>query len=133
MALVLNTNSYVTIAEAETYFETRIDSSEWFEASNDVQEQALVTATQLIDDRSWIGIAVSPSQALAWPRKEAIYYDPRMGQDITIAEDEVPSKVKFAVYEQALHLLQNEDLIAQKTQTFESISIGSISLSDSNN
>lgn len=133
MALVLNTNSYVTTAEAEAYFETRIDSSEWFDASSDVQEQALVTATQLIDNRPWIGVAVSSSQALAWPRKEAIYYDPRMGQDITIAENAVPPQVKFAVYEQALHLLQNEDLIAQKTQTFESISVGSISLSDSNN
>lgn len=132
MALVLNTNSYVTIAEADEYFETRIDSAEWSDSSDEIKEQALVTATQLIDDRPWIGIAVSSSQALAWPRKEAIYYDPRMGQDITIAEDEVPHQVKFAVYEQALHLLQNEDLISQKTQTFESISVGSISLSDSN-
>jgi len=132
MALVLNTNSYVTIADADEYFETRIDSAEW-EASDDlVKEQALVTATQLIDNRPWIGIAVSSSQALAWPRKEAIYYDPRMGQDITIAEDETPSQVKLAVYEQALHLLQNEDLIAQKTQTFESISVGSIKLTDTN-
>jgi len=133
MALVLNTNSYVTIAEADAYFETRIDSSEWVTSSDEVKEQALVTATQLIDNRPWIGAAISSSQALAWPRKEAIYYDPRMGQDITVAENEVPSQVKIAVYEQALHLLQNEDLLAQKTQTFESISVGSISVSDNNN
>ncbi|MDB4378625.1 hypothetical protein N9Z41_02525 [bacterium] len=133
MALVLNTNSYVTIAEADAYFETRIDSAEWESANDDIKEQALVTATQLIDNRPWIGAAVSSSQALAWPRKEAIYYDPRMGQDITVAENEVPSQVKMAVYEQALHLLQNEDLLAQKTQTFESISVGSISVSDANN
>ena len=133
MALVLNTNSYVTIAEADLYFETRIDAAEWDSADDTNKEQALVTATQLIDDRHWIGSAVSSSQALAWPRKNAIYYDPRLGQQITIANSEVPSQIKIAVYEQALHLLQNEDLIAQKTQTFESISVGSISLSDSNN
>jgi hypothetical protein len=133
MALVLNTNSYVTIADADTYFETRIDSAEWETADDETKEQALVTATQLIDERHWIGAAVSSSQALAWPRKNAIYYDPRMGQQITVANDEVPSQIKIAVYEQALHLVQNEDLIAQKTQTFESISVGSISLSDSNN
>jgi hypothetical protein len=133
MALVLNTNSYVTIADADTYFETRIDSSEWENADDETKEQALVTATQLIDERHWIGAAVSSSQALAWPRKNAIYYDPRMGQQITVANNEVPSQVKIAVYEQALHLVQNEDLIAQKTQTFESISVGSISLSDNNN
>jgi hypothetical protein len=133
MALVLNTNSYVTIADADAYFTTRIDADEWVSAEDELKEQALVTATQLIDDRPWVGAAVSSSQALAWPRKDVIYYDPKMGQQITIADDEVPSQVKLAVYEQALHLLQNEDLIAQKTQTFESISVGSISLSDSNN
>ena len=132
MALVLNTDSYVTIADADTYFETRIDSAEWEAADDETKEQALVTATQLIDERHWIGAAVSSSQALAWPRKDAIYYDPRMGQQITIANDEVPSQVKIAVYEQALHLVQNEDLIAQKVQTFESISVGSIRLTDSN-
>jgi hypothetical protein len=132
MALVLNTNSYVTTTEADSYFSTRIDADEYISAVDTLKEQALVTATQLIDNRSWIGIAVSSSQSLAWPRKQATYYDPRMGQDITIAENELPSQVKIAVYEQALHLLQNEDLIAQKTQTFESISVGSISLSDSN-
>lgn len=133
MALVLNTNSYVTIADADAYFTTRIDADEWISAADELKEQALVTATQLIDDRPWVGAAVSSSQALAWPRKDVIYYDPKMGQQITIADNEVPSQVKLAVYEQALHLLQNEDLIAQKTQTFESISVGSISLSDSNN
>ena len=133
MALVLNTNSYVTIADADTYFETRIDAAEWDSSNDETKEQALVTATQLIDERHWIGAAVSSSQALAWPRKNAIYYDPRMGQQITVANNEVPSQVKIAVYEQALHLVQNEDLLAQKTQTFESISVGSISLSDSNN
>ena len=132
MALVLNTNSYVTIADADTYFETRIDSAEWEAADDETKEQALVTATQLIDERHWIGAAVSSSQALAWPRKDAIYYDPRMGQQITIANSEVPSQIKIAVYEQALHLVQNEDLIAQKVQTFESISVGSIRLTDSN-
>ena len=131
MALVLNTNSYVTVADADAYFETRIDSAEWVTSSEDVKEQALVTATSLVDDKSWIGYAVSSSQALAWPRKEAKYYDPKMGQEISIADNEIPDRVKTAVYEQALHLVNNEDLLAGTTQTFESISVGSISLTDS--
>lgn len=132
MALVLNTNSYVTVVQADTYFDTRIDSANWVAATDELKEQALVTATQLIDDSAWIGYAVSSSQALAWPRKGAVYYDPRMGQDITIAEDEVPEKVNIAVYEQALHLIDNEDLLNGTAQNYESISIGSISLTDSN-
>jgi len=133
MALVLNTNSYVEVDDADTYFETRIDSASWDVAITALKEEALVTATQLIDNHPWIGSAVSPSQALAWPRKNALYYDTRMGQDISIANNEIPEKVKLAVYEQALHLLNNEDLLAQTTQTFESISIGNISVSDTNN
>ena len=132
MALVLNTNSYVSIADADTYFETRIDSANWVDAADEIKEQALVTATALIDDNAWIGSAVSSSQALAWPRKNAIYNDDRLGLQVTIAEDELPSRVKTAVYEQALHLVNNEDVLMGQTQTFESISVGSISISDSN-
>ena len=132
MALVLNTNSYVEIADADEYFETRIDSANWFDAEDEIKEQALVTATYMVDDNSWIGSAVSSSQALAWPRKNAIYYDNRMGGNITVGQAEVPNKVKVAVYEQALHLVNNEDVLMGQSQTFESISIGSISLSDSN-
>jgi len=132
MALVLNTNSYVEIADADEYFETRIDSANWFDAEDEIKEQALVTATLMVDDNSWIGSAVSSSQALAWPRKNVFYYDNRMGTNITVAQSEIPTKVKVAVYEQALHLVNNEDVLMGQSQTFESISIGSISLSDSN-
>jgi len=132
MALVLNTNSYVAVAAADTYFETRIDSANWTTAAETLKEDALVTATQLIDNRSWIGSAVSSSQALAWPRKNTSHYNPRLNLEVKFTESEIPNEVKIAVYEQALHLLNNEDLLAQTTQTFESISIGSISLSDTN-
>jgi hypothetical protein len=133
MALALNTNSYAEVADASTYFETRIDAASWDTAATATREDALVTATQLIDNNPWIGSAVSSSQALAWPRKNVIYFDDRMGQSITIANNVIPNVVKVAVYEQALHLLNNEDLLAQTVQTFESISVGNISLSDTNN
>lgn len=132
MALTLNENSYVTVEEADLYLESRIDNANWFDAGDEVKEQALVTATTLIDNNSWIGYAVSSSQDLAWPRKNAIYFDQRLGQQISFSEAEIPANVKKAVYEQALHLVNNEDLLTESTQTFESISIGSISVSDSN-
>lgn len=125
-------NSYVTIDEADNYFETRIDNSTWNSASDELKEQSLVTATQLIDDRPYIGNAVSSSQALSWPRKNTRHHDPRKNLEVTFTETEIPSQIKVAVYEQALHLLNNEDLLEQTVQTFESISIGSISLSDTN-
>ena len=134
MALVLNTNSYVETADADDYFETRIDSANWFDADDELKEQALVTATNLVDDHTWIGSAVSSSQALAWPRSGAHYFDNRLGLHVVISESEVPERVKVAVFEQALHLLNNENLlhVGAKEQRFESITVGSISLSDSN-
>lgn len=131
MPLTVNTNSYVTETEADTYFETRIDSANWIAASTELRESALVTATLLIDDHAWIGAAVSSSQALAWPRNNAIYNDTRLGFNVTIGNTVIPSQVKEAVYEQALHLIDNEDILQGKTQTFESISVGPISISDS--
>jgi len=132
MALVLNTNSYVAISDADVYLETRIDSANWFSATEEVKGQALVTASLIIDDNSWIGSAVSSSQPLAWPRKNAMYNDNRLGLSVTLTDSEIPNRVKVAVYEQALHLVDNEDLLMGATQTFESISVGSISISDSN-
>jgi len=132
MALVLNTNSYVDTTEADSYFDNRIDSLSWLTSSAEVKEQALVTATQIIDENAWIGSAVSPSQALAWPRNNVTYFDPKMGQLVDVAVDEVPNRVKVAVYEQAFHLIENQDLLGGQTQTFESIKVGSIALTDSN-
>jgi len=131
MTLTLNTNSYVTLVEADTYFETRIDSANWTAAIDSVQEAALVTATAIVDNHAWIGSVVSSSQALAWPRNNAIYNDTRLGLNVTIGNTVIPDQVKEAVYEQALHLIDNEDLLQNKSQTFESISVGSISISDS--
>jgi hypothetical protein len=132
MALVLGVNSYTTSDVADGYFETRIDSANWFSSSNDLKDSALVTATDIVDDQAWIGSAVSSTQPLAWPRNDATYYDKRMGCMITIPNDVIPDQVYEAVFEQSLHLLDNEDLLQGKAQTFESITVGQISLSDSN-
>jgi hypothetical protein len=132
MALVLGVNSYTTSEVADRYFETRIDAANWFEANQELKDSALVTATSIVDNQEWIGSAVSSTQPLAWPRNNATYYDTRMGCWITIPNDVVPDQVYEAVFEQSLHLLDNEDVLQGKIQTFESITVGQISLSDSN-
>ena len=79
MALVLGTNSYVTLEQADAYFDTRLDAGAWVNADSDDQESALVTATQILDNYHYIGVAVSSAQSLAWPRKNAAYYEPNLG------------------------------------------------------
>ena len=131
MALVLGTNTYVTMVEADAYFDTRIDAGAWLNAQDDDQESALVTATLLLDENQFIGVAVSSTQSLAWPRKDAIYFDPKLGMEKSVTTDTYPKRVKVATFEMALHLLTNENLLDNKTQTFERIKVGSIEIEDS--
>ena len=130
MALTLNVNSYVTVNDAEAYFDTRIDASSWHAADVDDKESALVTATLLLDENQYIGAAVSSTQSLAWPRKDVSYSDPKLGLTVYVSQSEVPNRVKLAVYEMANHLLANQNLLDNTAQTFEKIKIGSIAIED---
>lgn len=81
-----NANSYETLAEAQTYFSTRLPMNGWDNA--DDQTVLLVMATRTLDSyamphkkliyigkdiyylttRTWTGAPASSTQALAWPR-----------------------------------------------------------------
>ena len=133
MTINVGTNSYVTLAEADAYFGERLNVVNWTDATDDIKERALIMATRFIDSKwEWVGTAVSSSQDLGWPRTGVTYYDETLGSVITIPDDETPLKVKIAVYEQALHLLNNEDVLSGTGRVFENISIGPISLTDRN-
>jgi hypothetical protein len=125
MALVKGTNSYVTVAEAEFYFETRIDVAAWTSASSSQKESALVTATMILDTLSWTGVAVSASQPLAFPR-EGSYYDSKVGEEVLFTSN-TPDRVIKATYELAYHLLNNDGLL-DDTGTVINLSIESIKL-----
>jgi len=125
MALLKGTNSYVTLAEANTYFENRLNVAAWTEASDLEKSQALVTATSVLNDEKWIGTAISDSQSLAFPRT-GTYFDPRLGHDVSLA-DSVPGRVIDATYELAYHLLNNEDVL-DDTGTVTTVQVGQISL-----
>src|ERR1043166_138769 len=87
-------NSYVTLAEAETYFGDRINSSvngNWTNTSAGVartdaeKSAALVTATRRIDEEQFRGHKASSSQALKWPR-----YDVYDEDGIAFVSDVIP-------------------------------------------
>jgi hypothetical protein len=63
-------NSYVTLAEANTYHLTNLGSSVWNEdADSDDKAKALIKATRLLDENvNWQGWPASNTQALALPR-----------------------------------------------------------------
>lgn len=124
MALVKGDNSYATVAEADAYFEDRLDANAWANADATRKAQALVTATASVDSLDWGGTAVSESQKLSFPR-EGYYLDPKLGYDVVFGE--ANSRVLAAVYELALHLLTNE-AVSDTVDTVESLSLGELSL-----
>lgn len=127
MALVKGVNSFVDLAEAELYFEDRLDAAAWMDGSELQKTQSLVTATAILDLREWTGIAVSDSQALAFPRKGS-YFDPRSGRDVSF-KDSIPDRIVKATFELAYHLLNNDGLL-DDTGSVIDLQLGNISLKE---
>ncbi|MBG0789649.1 MAG: hypothetical protein H0S80_04035 [Desulfovibrionaceae bacterium] len=96
MPTVDSTNSYVTEAEAATYFGERLYATAWTGASEADQQKALLMARRLLDLHiSWKGTPTDEDQALAWPREGITGID----------DDEIPEAVETAQLELALTLL----------------------------
>jgi len=75
---------------------------------------------------NWTGVAISDSQALAFPRSGS-YYDPKLGYTATLPAT-VPSRIIIATYELAYHFLNNDGLL-DDTGTVTDLNVGQISLS----
>jgi hypothetical protein len=126
MALAKGVNSYATVAEADSYFLDRLDAAVWSAADATKKAQALITASDYLNDQKWVGIAVSDSQSLAFPR-EGSYFDSRVGAEVILESNVVPTRIITATYELALHLLSNSNLL-DDTGGVKSIAIGSIKI-----
>jgi len=126
MALVQGTNSYATLVDAEVYFADRIDAAAWQLADDLLKSQALIMATSMLDAMDWAGSVSDVSQALAFPRN-AEYFDPRLGISVT-SLTAPPQRIITATFEQAYHLLNNDDLL-DNTGLIKNLSVGSITLS----
>ena len=90
-----NSNSYATLASANSYFETSPDDSTWTNKSDDQKNRALITACRWIDSLGFYGDRCSEEQALKWPR-----YNYHV-DDVELACTEIPETIKYAQYELA--------------------------------
>lgn len=108
-----NANSYISVVEADTYFEGHLYASQWASATTDTKSAALVYATRTLDNKiTWNGSKVDQvygNQALQWPRASAYTQD-----GIYVPSDIIPVEVKNATAELALNLIKN-DLLNQDT------------------
>ena len=66
-----DSESYISVADADTYHTDYTDSSDWSSAIDAVKERVLRRATLVIDARfvlRWKGSRFTENQALDWPR-----------------------------------------------------------------
>lgn len=97
-------NSFVTLAEAETYMEGRGNKSTWTAAADADKNIALVDATRDVDALRFAGLRADSTQALAWPRQYATNPDSPTGS--WYDTDEVPTRVKNATCELAFQYIK---------------------------
>jgi hypothetical protein len=132
MAIKLNVNSYVTLDEANAYFIDRSDSDKWHLLNNNDKEEYLTTATSYLDDIvTYVGVAVSTSQPLAWPR-EGSFFDPRYGDTVSFEDPDRPDRLQKATFEMAMHLIENPGVLNSTTKV-DNVSVGSIKLTSIQN
>lgn len=98
--MALEANTYVDVAEADTYHTNHNPGSQWGSASQAEKEAAINEATQWLETKpSWIGDIKASDQALAWPRDVT---QDKNGRDI---QTPYPKNVEIACFELALAAL----------------------------
>lgn len=91
LSLTVGTNTYISLADAETYMERRYDPSGlWTAASNAVKNQLLAYATLRIDALPWRQRKTDLDQTLEFPRG---------------GDEDIPTAVANACVEEALAAL----------------------------
>lgn len=121
-------NSYVTEADADTYFGERLNVSAWDGASTDDRERALIMASRRLDQERYQGEKTATGQALEWPRTDALDKD---GEEYGTST--IPQIVEDATCEMALVLLnanaEGTDTLADSgLEQFKSAKVGELAV-----
>lgn len=126
----LNTNSYLTLLEAETIASGHQYGIQW-PSSVATQQRLLVAATNRLDEERYAGASTTDTQALLFPRSSFI---DRNGDELS--NQTYPIEFKKAVFELALHYARqakNEIAVDNDSTIYESKSesldgLGSVSV-----
>lgn len=122
-------NSYVDVAGAQAYFDTRLNTAAWDAADATTKAKALMAATARLEQERYVGQRRSYAQPLQWPRYNAPLPE-GYGVDLLPYYDAatIPQPVKSACAEYALHLLTQtaagtDPLAPTGLEQFESIQV----------
>ena len=113
-------NSYLTVADAQTYFDTRIGSDAWDDADSETQKALLVNATRMLDQSfAWNGEVASSTQALRFPRDYVYNCDNEL-----LDSDTIPTEIENATCEMLLFISDTSG--GSKDNSIKSAKVGSI-------
>jgi hypothetical protein len=118
-----NSNSYITVADADTYFDNRLDAADWDASTSDNKAASLITATSWIDTLDFYGERSAVTQALKWPRTDVTLDG--IEADATF----IPREIKDATCEAALALIRNPTLlrgVVAAPGSYEEVELGEL-------
>ena len=125
-----NANSFQTVAEIDTYYESRVPASvadEWRDADSDEKDAAAVMATRVMTASIlWTGYETDVTQPLPWPR-EGMFL--RNGRDY-VANNVIPRELKDA-HAELSRMLLTTDRTAESdvaAQGITSVKAGSVKI-----
>ena len=118
-----NSDSFLTVAEADTYWATNLYATTWVAGTTANKEKALKMATRILDEKcAWSGTRASSTQALGWGRTDVTY------DGITVSSTTVPIQIKNATAQFAGDLLVSNLTANSEGKGLNSLRVGEITL-----
>lgn len=111
VTITVGTNSYVTLAEADTFFAQRAFSDAWVGVDDDKARSLIAAARHLDFLYIWKGYPTVTTQAMQWPRNGV---QSRTGG--SVASDATPQDIKDAQCELAYQWIQSDQLTPSADQ-----------------
>lgn len=121
---LINADSYVSLADANTYTGATFFSGKWSTQTDTDKEKLLRTATAYLDSfYDYKGVKVFPSASLRWPRSQVLDRD---GNEVSSLS--VPVAVKNAVIEMAIYLVENNLLQESESKGIQSVKVDAVEI-----
>jgi hypothetical protein len=129
-----DSNTYISLSDADAYFEGRLNASAWTGADDATKNAGLVQAARILDQYVlWLGWLTDSDQAMAWPRAGIFYagsgqyyasYDINLATSVySIDDDSIPAVIQDAQCELALVLISQDTQATADTAGFKSIGV----------
>jgi hypothetical protein len=100
-----SSNSYLSVAAADSIAATMLSTLKWSTATTDEKGKALIAATRYLDQLEWVGTKATTTQALLWPREEAACGEKDYANNV------IPEEIQYATFDLADALLNDTTLL----------------------